>query len=410
MREVIIMPNSLIMPKQTARIDVFYSSLQIYHNAYKHGEEWVSNEDYKKKIQELLPDLSQGAQDGAYLVKQSELTRYFGLVYRDYPSRRARITDRGIRFYNAYLNNNLLLQQEIIMEAILNDTFGRKNTAIKSSDSDIDPPKLFLRALHDIGKISIKGFAYLLYITNDEEISYNDALVQWNDGEDVEREIPIKLSNKYCDVKFTKFLSEIGITVYYDGEYYLSEFTKTNFNEKLSKLSIYNKEPEMILTLSTVEVIDGDDEQQEKIISSFGYDISTANFIKANNRIPETIKTTKGIKYKTNSRIGKTALQLADYECACDKDNHKTFISKLGKPYMEAHHLIPMSAQKDFSVNLDRVENIVCLCPICHSAIHLGKDSVRLNVLTKLYAEREDVLKKWELDISLGELFSKYYK
>ena len=40
------------------------------------------------------------------------------------------------------------------MEAVLNDSFGRKNTAIKSSDSDVDPPKLFLRALHDIGKIT----------------------------------------------------------------------------------------------------------------------------------------------------------------------------------------------------------------------------------------------------------------
>lgn len=404
------MPNSLIMPKQTARADVFYSSLEIYYNSYRHGEEWVSNEDYKRLIQQLLPDLAQGAQDGAYLVKQSELTRYFGLVYRDYPGRQARITDRGIRFYNAYLNNDRELQQKIIMEAVLNDSFGRNNTAIKSSDSDVDPPKLFLRALHDIGKISINGFAYLLYITNDKEISYNDALVEWHGGEDCEREIPIKLSNKYHDVKFTKFLSELGITVFNDGEYYLSSFTRENFAEKISKLSIYNKEPEIVLTLNAVEIIDGDTEQQEKIITSFAYDINTEAFAKANNRAPEPIKTTKGIKYKTNSRLGKTALQLANYECAYNKTEHKTFTSKLGKPYMEAHHLIPMSAQKDFSINLDRVENIVSLCPVCHSAIHVGTDAVRLDVLTKLYAEREEALKKCGLNISVGELFSKYYK
>lgn len=398
------------MPKQTARVDVFYSSLQIYYNSYKHGEEWVSNEDYKKTIQELLPDLSQGAQDGAYLVKQSELTRYFGLVYRDYPGRKAKITDRGIRFYNAYLNNNLLLQQEILVESILSDSFGRNNTAIKSSDSNVDPPKLFLRALYDIGKISINGFAYLLYITNDKEISYNDALVEWSNGEDIEREIPVELSNKYHDVKFTKFLSELGITVYCDGEYYLSEFTKSNFDKKISKLNIYNKMPEIILSLNDVEVIDGDNQQQEKITSSFAFDINSEAFIRANNRIPTPIKTTNGIKYKTNSRIGKTALQLADFQCACNREEHKTFISKIGKPYMEAHHLIPMSAQKDFNINLDRLVNIVSLCPICHSAIHLGADSVRLDVLSKIYMDREDLLKQCGLNISIGELFSKYYK
>ena len=69
-----------------------------------------------------------------------------------------------------------------------------------------------------------------------------------------------------------------------------------------------------------------------------------------------------------------------------------------------------MSAQKDFSINLDRVENIVSLCPVCHSAIHVGTDAVRLDVLTKLYAEREEALKKCGLNISVGELFSKYYK
>ena len=76
--------NTLIMPKQTARVDVFYASLKIFYDSYNQNEEWVSNKDYKELIQKLLPDLSQGAQDGAFLVKQSELTRYFGFVYRDY--------------------------------------------------------------------------------------------------------------------------------------------------------------------------------------------------------------------------------------------------------------------------------------------------------------------------------------
>ena len=77
---------------------------------------------------------------------------------------------------------------------------------------------------------------------------------------------------------------------------------------------------------------------------------------------------------------------------------------------MEAHHLIPMASQKDFSINIDRVENIVSICPICHSAIHLGDEATRLELVKKLYDLREQHLKRAGLNITFGELFSKYYK
>ena len=69
-----------------------------------------------------------------------------------------------------------------------------------------------------------------------------------------------------------------------------------------------------------------------------------------------------------------------------------------------------MAYQKDFSINIDRIENIVSICPICHSAIHLGDMSTRLELLKKLFDEREEKLKRVGLNISFGELFSKYYK
>ena len=134
-------------------------------------------------------------------------------------------------------------------------------------------------------------------------------------------------------------------------------------------------------------VVDGEENQQERITYSYAFDTNSAAFIKANNRMPTPTKTKNGIKYTTNSRISKTALQIAGFECAVDS-SHKTFISKLGKQYMEAHHFVPMSAQKDFEINIDRIENIVSLCPVCHSAIHLGNDSVRLDVLSRLFIKQ----------------------
>ena len=176
------MAGTLIMPKQTGKKDAFYSSLQLYYESYKRGEEWYCNSDFKIRIQELLPYLSRGSQDGPYLVKQSELTRYFGLVYYDYSHHigRAKITDSGIRFYNAYLQNDDKTQIDIIMNAIFNNSFGRNNTAIKSSDSDVDAPKLFFKSMYDLGSITRKGLAYLLYVTHDLQIEYNDAISELN--------------------------------------------------------------------------------------------------------------------------------------------------------------------------------------------------------------------------------------
>lgn len=416
------MSHSLIMPKQTGQIDAFYASLQLYYNSYKRGEQWYSNNKFKVEIQRLLPYLSRGAQDGPYLVKQSELTRYFGLVLYDYSTQtgRGHITDRGIRFYNAYLQNNKDLQLDIIMESILNDSFGKNNTAIKSSSSNIDPPKLFIKAILDLNGISRRDLAYLIYVTHDKQIGYNDALNEFRSADqDREINIPQLVSNKYSDVKFTGFLTDLGICSSSDGQTYsLSNYVKSKYIDQIRKLSIYNSKPEIIYTLrdeldetleENLEEEIASDPTQTQIISSFAYDINSKKFKEQNNRMPISYRTKNGVKYKTNPRIAKTALQLANFKCEFSED-HVTFISKLGYQYMEAHHLIPMHAQKDFSINIDRIENIVSICPICHSGIHLGNSSVRIEYLKKLYDLKISNLKSAGLNISFGELFTKYYK
>lgn len=408
------MAGTLIMPKQTGQKDAFYASLQLYYCSYKRGEEWYGNKDFKVEIQKLLPYLSRGAQDGPYLVKQSELTRYFGLVYYDYSgnTHKGKITDAGIKFYEAFLRNDTKTQIDIIMNAIFNNSFGRNNTAIKSSDSDVDAPKLFLKSIYDLGSINSVELAYLLYITHDLQIEYNDAISELN-NDDFDREIPIKVTNKYKDVKFNVLLNSLGIVDKVHEEYKLSDYVLSTYSEKIKFLSIYNKKPELIFSLNEDVIeneIDTDgDVLQDKVITAFTYDTDSTKFYNQNNRAPKVFKKGNTIRYKTNARIAKTALDLANYACEINHE-HTTFISKLGKPYMEAHHLIPMASQKDFSINIDRIENIVSICPICHSAIHLGDASTRLKLLKKLFEKRKENLKSVGLNVTFEELFSKYYQ
>lgn len=407
------------MPKQTGQLDVFYASLEIYYESRLRGEEWCENKVFRDQIIRKCPRIARDTVlNGPYLVKQSELVRYFGLAEYEYghQSGKARITERGVRFYDAYRNNDLNKQRALIMESILHDSFGRNNTAIESSNSDVDAPKLFLKASNDLGGITRIDLAYLLYVTHDKEIRYEDALSEFRAaGSEKEIIIPQNVSHKYSDVKFTVLLRDLNIVMEIDHKYYLSQYTKNNYLLEIERLSIYNRAPDIIYSLLTRaneepdEFTDSDGINQQEILHSFGYDINSARFLRENNRVPEPIAP-GSTKYKTNPRIAKTSLMLADFKCEINKADHITFMSKNGRQFMEAHHLIPMHAQKDFSINLDRVENIVCICPNCHSAIHLGSDSVRLDYLKRLYDQRIEKLRAVGLNISFGDLFSKYYK
>ena len=113
--------------------------------------------------------------------------------------------------------------------------------------------------------------------------------------------------------------------------------------------------------------------------------------------------------HKTYLRDRQTAINAlahANYECEVDI-NHQTFIRKKSNlKYTEPHHLIPMAFSDEFEVSLDVEENIVSLCSNCHNQIHYGKDADKL--ITKLYEERKNNLKKVGIVISLNRLLAMY--
>ena len=70
-----------------------------------------------------------------------------------------------------------------------------------------------------------------------------------------------------------------------------------------------------------------------------------------------------GRRWPRDPAIASSALELAHYQCKVDS-THLTFTSKRnGKPFVEAHHLIPMEFQDEFTYSLDVPENIIALCP-----------------------------------------------
>lgn len=93
----------------------------------------------------------------------------------------------------------------------------------------------------------------------------------------------------------------------------------------------------------------------------------------------------------------------------CEADNsHFVFRRKNSNTnYTEPHHLVPLSASKDFpDVDLDREQNVVSLCSNCHNLLHYGADIDGL--LTLLYNQRKELLAAVGIVLTYDQL-RKYY-
>lgn len=99
-------------------------------------------------------------------------------------------------------------------------------------------------------------------------------------------------------------------------------------------------------------------------------------------------------------------------KCCCESDkSHKTFKTSIFPNFLEGHHLVPISAQRNFpSINLDCIQNIVALCPNCHSKIHFGTREEKKEVFDKIVQSRKEDLEKIGFTVPiLKVIFDIYY-
>lgn len=379
------MTDKLIMPKGDGQLLPCIYSLKIY---YKLRYSWVSNEEFKKDIAKLLSLPADS--DGPFLIKKSEAARYFGLIEYDFRSRKGKITERGVKFYEASQINNKPLMIDLIMESINQDSFGRNNSATKTSNSDIDPPKLVLKAAYDIPKLNKNEIAYLLYSMHDRKDSYKNTSdkILANRGNNWSLDIPSNLYNKYTDLKFRVFFQNVGIIEDNSRYIEISDYIFENFTQEIEKISVYNTDSATLLGMERVDDDNIENEILQKIPIYEEEKLQTKN-----NRKPFLDSSTReNTRYSTDYRLSKTALANASFMCEFD-NTHKTFKTKYNINYMEAHHLFPMKEQKNYlDINFDRTENIVSLCPVCHRAIHYSEVHHRNKIIQHIFQKRKTLL------------------
>lgn len=188
--------GKIVMPKNSALLNEIESVLQIYYEAGS----WIPNDEYKTKLKAMIGD----AQYSSSYTKKAQITSYFGFTtWEDInnPQSRRRITESGKQMYEAIKANNTSEVQAVLMNALEKVKFGRNNYGCPDSNSDVEPPALYIRAILDLGYLTYREFAFMLWKLEDLGANYTDTLAEVRS---LRNSGTIELgeeANKYADCK-----------------------------------------------------------------------------------------------------------------------------------------------------------------------------------------------------------------
>lgn len=230
--------GKIVMPKNSALLNEIEAVLKIYYEA----GDWLPNEEYKNKLKAIIGD----EQYSSSYTKKAQITSYFGFtISRDLHTKR--ITPSGYVMYESIQKKDISKIQDVLMEALETVKFGRDNDGCPESQSDVDPPSLFIRAIMDLGYLTYKEFAYLLWKLEDVGGNYTDSLYDIKKFRTAGQINIEKEAQKYTDAKPIMILIRWGFLKEDDdssgsgGRHIIIEpAVQTRFENRLKALKIYN--------------------------------------------------------------------------------------------------------------------------------------------------------------------------
>lgn len=233
--------GKIVMPKNSALLNEIESVLKIYYDA----GDWLENSKYKAKLKEMIGD----DQYSSSYTKKAQITSYFGFTIWENihnPQSKRRITDSGRKMYEAIKDNNPAAIQAVLMDALEKVKFGRDNYGCPDSNSDVEPPSLYVRAILDLGYLTYREFAYLLWKLEDIGVNYTDALAELRLSRSKGTLELGEEANKYADCKPIMilvrwgFLSELDETVGGAKKIVVASSVMEKYESRLKNLKIYN--------------------------------------------------------------------------------------------------------------------------------------------------------------------------
>lgn len=97
--------------------------------------------------------------------------------------------------------------------------------------------------------------------------------------------------------------------------------------------------------------------------------------------------------WKRSVKVAQEALARAKYRCELFPEFPVFESRSTGRPFMEAHHLVPMQLQDRFETSLDIVANICCVGPLAHRMVHFGTFESFEAQLAKAVKDRRDFIR-----------------
>jgi len=239
--------GKIVMPKNSAMLEEIQAVLKIYYEA----KTWLANDEYVRKLKAIIGS----EQYPSSYTKKAQITSYFGFTewedISDSSSLR-RITASGQRFYEALLNNDIEKIHAELMYSLEHITFGRNNFGVPDSDSDVEPPVVFIRAILDLGYLTYKEFGFLLWTLEDCGGNYTDAIKYIKEQRvkasfDIEQE-----AQKYTDAKPIMYLIRYDFlkeaeTKDRNKHIVISPSVLNKYEVRLRNLKIYNVDKNIIV-------------------------------------------------------------------------------------------------------------------------------------------------------------------
>lgn len=209
--------------------------------------------------------------------------------------------------------------------------------------------------------------------------------------------------------KVTHRASDVLLTPTHTNVEFHSNIIKALRSKRLEQSTVTDIEEASLLSLLTeIECNSPDEEEYQNLVEK----LPAVTLKPGPIDLPQKLNpnaSEKG-KWSRKGSIAKNAIESANFNCEVDQ-THKTFTSRVtNNNFVEAHHLIPMEMQDKVKFSLDVPENILSLCPNCHSMFHHSHAVDVKNLLKHFFNQRKDSLMERGINITIDELVKFYVK
>jgi hypothetical protein len=279
--------GNLVMPKNSAESLEMIAVLKVYYDA----NNWIENADFIEQMKSLLGEPFQEPQ--AY-TKKTQIPSYFGFTtWQDLSNNQSNrsITESGKRFYQALISKNNTAIIEELIYSLEHQTFGR-NVCGCSSDSDIEPPQIFIKCAIALGYLTRQEYGYILWQLDENNQSIFDLIIIIASNRIKKISNYANIPPKFGDAKPITALINWGF-LERDGKIgsqdkiIIKEDVIINYLDRLQSLRIFNSQP-----VGTISVDESDSSESDSSYSE----------IKALNKIYYGAPGT-GKSYKVDKKI-----------------------------------------------------------------------------------------------------------